>query len=51
MLEEEMIVGYATEGSPLTKKAYDQRLQKAEQQILSGEYLTQESLEEGAKHW
>ena len=28
-----MIVGYTVEGKPLTKEAYNKRLQKAEEQI------------------
>ncbi|WP_229712593.1 hypothetical protein [Marivirga lumbricoides] len=45
LLEEEMIVGYTVDGEPLTKKAYDMRLQKAEEQLSSGEYVSQEDLE------
>ncbi len=42
LLEEEMIVGYTVDGKALTKKAYDIRLQKAEEQLSAGEYLSQE---------
>lgn len=51
LLEEEMIVGYTVEGKPLTKKAYNMRLQKAEQEIRSGEYLSQEELEKESENW
>ena len=51
ILENEMVVGYATDGTPLTKEMYDARLQKAENQLLSGEYISQEDLEEEAKSW
>lgn len=51
LLEEEMIVGYTTKGEPLTKKEYDLRLETAEQQIVRGEYLTQEDLEKEAEDW
>ena len=51
LLDKEMTVGYTTSGEPLTKKAYNKRLQKAQDQILSGDYLTQEELEEKSKDW
>jgi hypothetical protein len=51
LLEEEMIVGYTTKGKPLTKKEYGLRLETAEQQIVRGEYLTQEDLEKEAEDW
>ncbi len=51
LLEEEMIVGYTVDGKPLTKKAYDMRLQKAEQQLSAGEYLSQEDLEKDSGNW
>ncbi len=51
ILEEEMIVGYTVEGKPLTKKAYDLRLEHAEKQLESGEYLSQEELEKESENW
>lgn len=51
LLDEEMIVGYTVEGEPLTKSAYNQRLQKAEAQLKSGQYTTQEDLEKEAEGW
>ncbi len=51
LLEEEMIVGYTAKGAPLTKKDYNLRLEKAEQQIASGDYLSQEDLEKEAENW
>lgn len=51
MLDEEMIVGYTALGEPLTKEAYDQRLARAEEQIASGNYITQEALEKEAENW
>ncbi|PTB97532.1 hypothetical protein C9994_02280 [Marivirga lumbricoides] len=51
LLEEEMIVGYTVDGKPLTKKAYDMRLQKAEEQLSSGEYVSQEDLEKESENW
>lgn len=51
ILDKEMIVGYTAEGKPLTRETYNKRLQKAEEQILSGEYLTQEDLEKESENW
>jgi len=36
LLEEDMIVGYTVNRNPLTKEAYDGRLQKAEEQLNKG---------------
>ena len=51
ILEKEMTIGYTVEGLPLTKKSYNERLQIAEKQIRSGEFTTQEDLEEEAENW
>lgn len=51
ILEKEMIVGYTVEGKPLTKAAYNKRLEKAEKEIASGNYITQEDLEKEAANW
>jgi hypothetical protein len=51
ILDKEMIVGYTVEGKPLTKEAYNKRLQKAEAQIQSGNYVTQEEIEKEAENW
>lgn len=51
ILDKEMIVAYTVEGKPLTQKAYNKRLQKAEQQIKSGNYITQEELEKESENW
>lgn len=51
ILDKELIVGYTTEGKPLTKEAYNKRLQKAEEQILSGDYLTQAEVEKESESW
>lgn len=51
ILDREMVVGYTVEGEPLTKEIYNKRLQTAEMQILSGEYLTQEDLEKESGNW
>ena len=51
ILDKEMIVAYTVDGNPLTKDAYNKRLQKAEAQIESGDYLTQEELEKESENW
>lgn len=51
ILDKEIIVGYTAEGKPLTKEAYNKRLQKAEEQIQSGDYLTQEEIEKESENW
>jgi hypothetical protein len=51
ILDEEMTVGYTTDGEPLTKKQYNERLLVAEKQIESGEYITHENLEKEIDNW
>jgi len=51
ILDEEMTIGYTTDGQPLTRQQYNERLLFAEKQIESGDYLTQEDLEEEIKNW
>ncbi len=51
ILEKEMIVGYTVEGKPLTKEAYNKRLDKAEVQLATGEFLSQEDLEKESENW
>jgi hypothetical protein len=51
ILDEEMIVGYTTDGIPLTRKQYNERLSLAEEQLKSGEYIAQEDLEKEIENW
>jgi len=51
LLEKEMIVGYTVNGNPLTKEAYDGRLQKAEEQLSKGNFISQEDLEQESDKW
>ena len=51
ILDEEMIVGYTTDGTPLTKQQYNERLLVTEEQIVSGDYITQEDLEKEIENW
>jgi len=45
------IIGYTVSGEPLTKEAYNKRLEEAERQIEAGNYLTQEEVEKEAENW
>jgi len=51
LLDDEMIVAYTVDGKPLTKDLYDKRLEIAEKQILSGDFITQEDLEKESENW
>jgi len=51
LLDKEMIVGYTTDGEPLTKELYNKRLEEAEAQIATGNYTSQEDLEKEAENW
>jgi hypothetical protein len=51
ILDEEMVVGYTTDGQPLTKNQYNERLLVAEKQIESGDFITQEDLEKEIENW
>lgn len=51
LLDEEMIVGFTTDGKPLTKDQYNERLLEAEKQIKAGDYITQEDLEKEIENW
>ena len=51
ILDEEMIVGYTTDGKQLTRQQYDKRLLIAEKQIEAGDYITQEDIEKEIENW
>jgi len=51
ILDEEMTVGYTTDGKPLTMKQYNERLLVAEKQIKSGDFITHENLEKEVDNW
>lgn len=51
ILDKEMIVGYTADGKPLTKQAYNKRLLLAEEQIASGNIISQEDLEKEVENW
>jgi hypothetical protein len=51
LLDDELVVGYTAKGAPLTKKAYNKRLEAAEEQIQTGSYITQAKLEKESENW
>lgn len=51
LLEKEMIVAYTTDGKPLTLKAYNKRLEKAEKQIQQGKITSHEDLKSEMQKW
>lgn len=51
LLDQEMIVGYTVDGKPLTKAKYDARLKEGESQILKGDYIRQDDLEQESENW
>lgn len=51
LLDQEMIVGYTVEGKPLTKAKYDARLKEGENQILRGDFTSQDDLEKESENW
>jgi len=51
ILDSELIVGYTVEGKPLTKDAYTKRLEVAEAQLASGDFISQEELEKESETW
>lgn len=51
ILDNEMIVGYTTDGKPLTKKAYNKRIATAEKQLRNGDITSQEDLEKESENW
>ena len=51
ILDEEMIVGYTTDGNSLTYQQYNERLLVAEQQIECGDYISQDDLEKDVENW
>ncbi len=45
------VVAYTTDGKPLTLKQYNQRLEKAEEQINNNEVISHQELAERMKKW
>ena len=45
------IIGYDVHGRPITKKDYIKNINKAREEIKSGNYITQEELEKHSEDW
>ena len=51
ILDEEEIVAYTTDGKPLSRKAYSEAIKEAENDVESGQYITQSQLLDNIKKW
>ena len=51
LLKKKMIVGYSTDGKPLTLEAYNKRIKTAEKQIAAGKMTSHEDLEKEMEQW
>lgn len=49
--EEALIVGYEVDGTPMTKETLINEAREASAQVKSGNYITQEDLENEMKNW
>jgi 6-pyruvoyl-tetrahydropterin synthase len=49
--DESVIIGYAVDGAPITRKDLKQRVEKAEVEIAKGDYLSHEDLEKESANW
>lgn len=49
--QENDIVAYAIDGTPLTRTTYKTELQEAKAEIGRGEYISQEDLEKDSNNW
>ena len=45
------VVGYTTDGSPITKKNLVKRAKSSSQRVKSGDFLTQEEVEKEVENW
>ncbi|MEQ9165598.1 MAG: hypothetical protein RLO12_05030 [Fulvivirga sp.] len=51
LLDRELIVGYTVTGEPLTIESYNKRLEEAEKQLKTNQYISQEDLEKESENW
>jgi hypothetical protein len=49
--DEEDIVGYEIDGTPITKEVLIKEAREASAQVKSGNYISQEDLEKEVKNW
>ncbi len=51
ILESVEVIGYELDGTPITKRAYIEKIQSAQLRVASGDYITQEDLEKEMEQW
>lgn len=51
ILDEEEIVAYTVDGTPLTRKSYIAAVKKSEEAMSEGNFITHEQLLENSKKW
>ncbi|PJB14293.1 MAG: hypothetical protein CO118_09310 [Flavobacteriales bacterium CG_4_9_14_3_um_filter_32_8] len=51
ILERKVIVAYSTDGKPLTVRAYNKALEKAEQDVVKGKLTDSVSLRKEVESW
>jgi len=49
--EKDAVVGYRTDGTPITPQDLKQRVKAASKRVKSGQYVTQEELEKEVENW
>ncbi len=49
--EEEPVVGYTTDGKPLTKEDYIAQIRAAQKRVKAGEYTSVDDLEQESEKW
>ncbi|MCF8227119.1 MAG: hypothetical protein K9J30_14675 [Bacteroidales bacterium] len=49
--EKDTVVGYRTDGTPITPQDLKERVKAASKRVKSGQYITQEELEKEVENW
>lgn len=49
--KESEIIGYTTQGEPITPEILKKRVRAASQRVKSGNYISQEELEKESENW
>jgi len=49
--DEDIVVGYEVDGTPISKETIVKEAREASAQVKSGNYITQENLENEVKNW
>lgn len=51
ILESVEIVGYELNGTPITKRNFNEKIKDAQGRVSSGEFITQDDLEKESEQW